>query len=146
MKINSEEIITKSPGQTKRLAKSILDGLSGNVIALNGDLGSGKTTFVQGLAKTLGVKKRILSPTFILMRTYNLSESKFTNLHHLDLYRIENSRDVEGLGLPEIISDINNLVVIEWAEKAEHLLPQKKVQMQFEYIDENRRRVTVTVK
>ena len=140
------EITSKSPEQTQKLAEQILEGLpeNVNVIALQGDLGSGKTTFVQGLAKTLGVKKKILSPTFILMRTYNLSESKkFTKLFHLDLYRIDNSRGIEGLGLPEIINGTTNLVVIELAEKMNHNLFKNYLLMKFKYEDDQTRKITL---
>src|SRR3989337_2657138 len=94
-------VITESFEATQKLGKEFAQSLKkGAVIALHGDLGSGKTTFVQGFAKGLGIEKNIISPTFIIMRTYNVG---IKNFYHVDLYRIESEKDVEGLGLPELI-------------------------------------------
>lgn len=82
------------------------------ILALEGDLGSGKTTFTQGFAKGLGIKEKVLSPTFVLMKRYKKQKG---NLYHIDCYRV---KDVEGLNFDEIIKDPNNIVVIEWAENA----------------------------
>ena len=118
-----------------------------NVIALYGDLGSGKTTFVQGLAKGLGINKRIISPTFIILRTYNLRDKnydlKFKNFYHADLYRINNEKDIEGLGFDEIIKNKRNVAVIEWAEKMKNLFPKERIDIYFEYLDENKRKITI---
>lgn len=107
------------------------------MLCLYGNLGSGKTTFVQGLAKGLGIKKRILSPTFIMMRQYG-------NFYHVDLYRAENEKGIEGLGLSEIWSDHANIIAIEWPEKIEKILPVDCLKIKFDYIDENRRKITFT--
>lgn len=103
-----------------------------------GDLGAGKTTFVQGLAEGLGIKERILSPTFILMREYG-------NLYHVDLYRLEEGIDeeVRNLGLTDIWGKKDNIVIIEWAEKITDLLPENTIWMNFEILDEGRR---ITIK
>jgi tRNA threonylcarbamoyladenosine biosynthesis protein TsaE len=101
-------------------------------------LGSGKTTFVQGLAEGLGIKQRIISPTFIIMRSY---ESGSKNFYHVDLYRIESEQDVEGLGLLEFMNDPQNIVVIEWPEKIKNLLPSMRIDIIFNYIDEERREI-----
>src|SRR3972149_1991176 len=100
------ELITKSARETQSfgqaLAADIVSGKVSHVLALKGELGSGKTTFVQGLAKGLGVKKRITSPTFILMREYAISHQPLaiSYLYHVDLYRLEGdlSREIENLG------------------------------------------------
>ncbi|MBI4096407.1 MAG: tRNA (adenosine(37)-N6)-threonylcarbamoyltransferase complex ATPase subunit type 1 TsaE [Candidatus Levybacteria bacterium] len=110
------------------------------IIALYGDLGSGKTTFVQGIAKGLGIKKRIISPTFIMVRSYKLGVVSF---YHIDLYRVESEKDIEGLGIEEIINNRNNIVVIEWAEKMGRLLPKNRIDVRFEYVAENRRLIII---
>lgn len=131
------------------------------VFALYGELGSGKTTFVQGLARGLGIKQRIISPTFIIIREYKVSppRSPFGHLgggeattstpvrcsafYHVDLYRVENERGIEGLGLEEILGDPENIVAVEWAEKVKNILPRKRIDIYFEYLEENKRKITI---
>ena len=136
-------IRTNSFSETQKLGMEFAKDLKGgDVIALHGDLGSGKTTFVQGLAKGLGITKRIISPTFIIMRMYVLSQD-IKNFYHVDLYRIENEKDIEGLGLLEIIKSKENIVVIEWPEKIEHLLPTQRYNLFLSYVDEKRRSIII---
>jgi tRNA threonylcarbamoyladenosine biosynthesis protein TsaE len=132
------EMVTKSAQETQALGEKIANQLKGGeVLALFGELGSGKTTFLQGLAKGLGIKERILSPTFIMMRQYD-------NFYHVDLYRIEDERDIEGLGLEEIWSDPQNIVAIEWAEKIKDVLPKKRIEIYFKYLKNDEREIEVT--
>jgi tRNA threonylcarbamoyladenosine biosynthesis protein TsaE len=111
----------------------------GLVIGLYGELGSGKTTFIQGLANGLGIKKRISSPTFVIIRDYPVPNSGF-NFYHVDLYRLA-EKETEGLGLEEILADHNNIVAIEWAEKAKKILPAQRIDILFKYINETTREV-----
>ena len=161
MNNKKEVFITKSFEETQRLGESFarLHPCQGATltVCLYGDLGSGKTTFVQGLAKGLGIKRRIISPTFVLVRRYELQtqnsklktqnyNSKLKSLerfYHIDLYRTENERDIEGLGLRDIMEDSANIVVIEWAEKLGDLLPKQKTDIFFEYIDESKRKIVI---
>jgi len=137
----SKTIITKSFSETQKLGREFAQELhGGEVVALHGDLGAGKTTFVQGLAEGLGIKQRIISPTFIIMRTYQV-EAK--NFYHIDLYRIESERDVAGLGLLELMEDPQNIVVIEWPEKIENLLPEKRIDIYFTYFGDDRREIII---
>ena len=108
------------------------------IIGLEGELGSGKTTFIQGLAKGLGIKELITSPTFVIMKNYSFSKGK---LYHIDCYRIE-SKDIIELDFNEIINNPKNIVVIEWAEKIKDILPNNVIWMKFEYLDKNKRKVT----
>ena len=106
-----------------------------------GELGAGKTTFAQGLAKGLGIKRRVISPTFIIIRSYE--NEKF---YHVDLYRIENETDIKELGIKEILKNSKNIVAVEWPEKIEKLIPRNRIETYFEYIDENRRKITIVQK
>ncbi len=88
--------------------------LPGEVYLLFGELGAGKTSFVQGFAKGLGVRKRIMSPTFVIMRSYSLGKGKSFN--HVDLYRL-NKGDIEGVGVKDAVNDSSSITAIEWAER-----------------------------
>ena len=140
------ETITTSATETKKLGKEIGSSLAGGeILALVGDLGSGKTTFVQGLAQGLGIKKRIISPTFILMRKYNTS-SKPKALYHVDLYRLENNIEFEltNLGIDDVWEDKDSIVVIEWAEKAKKAIPKSAKWIHFETVSEKKRKINLT--
>ncbi len=140
------EVLTKSAKETKALGKKIAANLKGGaILALTGELGSGKTTFAQGLAKGLGIKQRIISPTFILVRKYDL-ESK--NFYHIDLYRLETEieREVRNLGIEEIWDDSENIVVIEWAEKIKKMIPENATWIEFKNLGENERKIKTSKK
>jgi len=110
---------TNSPEETWELAAELAAELgAGTVIALHGDLGAGKTCFIQGLAAALGIDEPITSPTYTLIGEY---EGRLP-LHHIDLYRLSGPAEALGLGLEEYF-DANGITAIEWAERAEGLLP-----------------------
>lgn len=140
--------LSQSVKQTHKLAKKILGELKGkNLICLYGPLGSGKTTFVQGLAKALGIKKRIISPTFILLREYKIKPyplypTPYTLFTHIDCYRLQNENDIRSIDLKETLSDKENLVIIEWAEKVKKVLPKERIDIKFEYLNENKRKIS----
>lgn len=141
-----QTIHTHSFTETQSLGTKFIQELAGsNILALHGDLGSGKTTFVQGIAQALGITRRIISPTFIIMRTYDIEKTenttKFKRLYHIDLYRIETEHDVEGLGILEIMQNPENLVIIEWPEKIENLLPEARKDVFFTYQKDDDREI-----
>lgn len=112
-------------------------------MGLVGDLGSGKTTFVQGLAMGLGIKERLISPTFILLREYQKPSGG--NLYHVDLYRLEQvtKDDLATLGILDFAKDKKNVILVEWADKAKSLLPENTIWVNFENLGENERRITI---
>jgi len=118
---------------SNEILKEILENKKAIVIGLEGDLGSGKTTFVQGIAKGLGIKGKITSPTFVIMRKYDF-------LYHIDCYRIK-SKDLLELDFKEIIKQSGNIVVIEWAERIKKVLPKDVIWMKFEYLDKDKRKI-----
>jgi len=147
--MNDEKIfITNNFEETQNLGKELAKTLKGgDLIALYGNLGGGKTTFVQGLALGLDIKRRIISPTFIIIRAYDL-KSKINNqkakvFYHVDLYRTESEDDIRGLGIDEIVGNSDNIVVVEWAEKLKGFLSKKRIDIYFEYLGENKRKIKV---
>lgn len=136
------EKTTKSAEETKKLAKKLSKRLKGGeILALTGELGSGKTTFVQGLSGGLGVKEKITSPTFILL---NLHEAKKgLKLAHFDLYRLDTVKDLESIGAGDYLGKKNIISVIEWAEKMKKHLPKETTWIKFEHIDENTREISI---
>jgi tRNA threonylcarbamoyladenosine biosynthesis protein TsaE len=139
--MNENTHITKNAEETKKIAKEFTKQISkGDFIAFYGNLGSGKTTFIQGLAEGLGIKRRIISPTFIIVRRYNLKKGNF---YHIDLYRTKSNLDVLGLGIDEILNDKNNIIALEWAEKMGKMLPNKRIDVYFEYLGDNKRKITI---
>jgi len=143
--MNKKEVIIQSAKEMQKvgkcLAEEILKEILKNekaiVIGLEGDLGSGKTTFIQGLARGLKIKERITSPTFVIMKKYKFSKGE---LYHIDCYRIE-SRDLFELDFKEIINKPKNIVVIEWANRVKKSLPKDTFWMKFEYLDKDKRNI-----
>lgn len=135
--------VTNSEKETKSLAKEIISSLTKpNVICLYGDLASGKTTFTQGIGEYYGIS-RLLSPTYVIARQYPLSSPIFSQLVHLDLYRLENIDDLKSLDLFEIWNDPKNLVVIEWPEKIADFLPKNRIDIHFVNQSEDHRQISI---
>jgi len=121
--------------QVKQLAKDVARQLKGGeIFALVGPLGSGKTTFVKAIGKTLKIRDKITSPTFILLQGYETKiRSKKIMLFHLDLYRTKNYKEVKALGLNEFWGKPNTLTFIEWADKIKKYLPKKTTTINFRH-------------
>lgn len=125
---------TNSPQETAELAKEIAYKLKGGeVLALSGDLGAGKTAFVQGLALALGVKDKVQSPTFNLLKVYSVAKRylplKF--LVHVDAYRLEGGSETTEIGLPEYLNSPDTVVAIEWPENISSVIPKNAIKINF---------------
>lgn len=132
------EFISNNVAETESYAERFAANLvGGEVLLLEGDLGAGKTHFVKGLARGLGIDEMITSPTFALHNSY---EGKFT-LNHFDFYRISDSEEVEILGLHEFFYDKNAVCAIEWSQNIKNLLPKNCITITIEKIDENKRKI-----
>jgi len=145
-----KSFLSKTSAQTKKIgecfAKKIRKTLFQNkalVIALQGDLGGGKTTFLQGFAKGLEIKEKILSPTFILIRKFEIQNSKFENFYHIDCYRVEKPKEILDLGFKEIISNPQNIVAVEWADRIKKIIPKKTTWINFEFINKKTRKLLI---
>jgi len=110
------------------------------VMALYGDLGAGKTTFTQELGKQLGVSETVTSPTFVVMKHYQTDRlERFTDLIHIDAYRIESIDEMRVLGFADLLKQKGTIICIEWADKISDLLPQDTFHLRFEHQSEGRR-------
>ena len=145
-KINQVEKIytTKSHRQTQKLGEKFAREIlkmplqkEAMVLGLQGNLGGGKTTFLQGFAKGLGIKEKILSPTFVIMK-------KFGTFYHFDCYRLNSAEELENIGFEDFVNDPQAISCIEWAEKAVGLLPSHARCFRFEIVDEFTRRISIT--
>lgn len=138
--MSKQEWITKSPEETTALGKKIAKLIKpGTVVALSGNLGSGKTTFLKGFTAGLGLKNAdaVTSPTFSLMHIY---DSK-PRVYHFDLYRLESEKEVLNIGFEEFVSDSEAITCVEWAEKAPGLMPSSHVKINFSVEGEMERKV-----
>ena len=154
------EYLTQNFAQTQRLgrflAKEILKTKKKKgafVLGLVGDLGGGKTTFLQGFAKGLGIKQKILSPTFIIMKKFLISllaprrvDSQFLNFYHFDCYRIQKPKEILDLEFKEIIAHPQNIVAIEWADRIEKILPKNSLILKFKFLSQRKRKIKLEIK
>ncbi|TRZ64762.1 MAG: tRNA (adenosine(37)-N6)-threonylcarbamoyltransferase complex ATPase subunit type 1 TsaE [Spirochaetia bacterium] len=143
------EFKTISSAQTKKIAgllakkilaenKKIKNAL---VLALVGDLGSGKTTFTQGFLRGLGIKNKITSPTFVIAKKYKIQNTKYKYAYHFDYYRIKKPAEFFALGFKEILADPQNIVLIEWPEVIKKFLPKNSIWINFEHGEKESQRV-----
>lgn len=125
-------MLAKNVKETAEIAKILLteivnnknEKLGATIVGLSGDLGAGKTAFIQAVAKHLGINDKVISPTFVIMKKYTLRNSKDHKfLFHLDAYRLKNEKELLYLGWEEIIGDKNHLVFIEWPENVSKIMP-----------------------
>lgn len=143
---------TSSARETKIFAQDLAKKLSKKtqkkhalVLALIGDLGSGKTTFTQGFLRALGIRGPLTSPTFILikrypiLKSYKLKAKSF--VYHLDCYRIKKPRELLHLGLKEILTNPENIVLVEWAERIKKVLPKNALWLKFEHGEKENERI-----
>ena len=137
---------TTSVKETQTLARELSVNLTGgDVVCLNGELGSGKTTFVQGLATGLGVKGTVHSPTFLRMQLRKTSHPSIKALCHIDAYRIEDPNELREIGAFDHISQENTVTIVEWADRVKDVLPKCTVTVTLEHgKKENEREITIT--
>ena len=139
--MEKREFISNSVSETEAYAAQLASSfVGGEVLLLNGDMGAGKTHFVKGLARGLGIDEVVTSPTFALHNSYG---GRLT-LNHFDFYRIEDSEEVAILGLDEFFYDKQGVAAIEWSEKVAELLPKHCITVTIDKIDDNTRKITIS--
>ena len=160
--MNKNQFTTSTALQTKKLGALLAEELQGGeVICLSGDLGAGKTTFTQGLLKGLHISGPYTSPTFTIMKEYGISNLEFgkntalfkiqnskfkiSHVYHIDAYRIE-SDDLIGLGWQDFAGKPHVITIIEWPERVKRILPKNALWIDFQWLDEKKRRITLSIK
>ena len=138
--------ISKNLGETAKIAEDFLNTISPSnkacVIALQGDLGAGKTAFSKAAGEILGVTENVTSPTFVIEKIYPINWKGFKNLIHIDAYRIEKDSELLHLGWEEIVQETENLVLIEWPENVSGIIPEDAKRINFKFIDEDTREIS----
>jgi tRNA threonylcarbamoyladenosine biosynthesis protein TsaE len=143
-------ITTHSPEETHTIAALIVraigeeEGVRGTstIIALQGNLGAGKTVFAKGVAETLGVKETVTSPTFVLEKVYLLPEgSPWKRMVHIDAYRLEGEEEILTIGWNALATDPHNLILIEWPEQVGLAIPERAFWIEFEAVDDTTRKL-----
>lgn len=138
----SEKIfISSSEEETVLFATDFAKSLKkGEIILLNGDLGSGKSVFARGVIRAFGVKKQIPSPTFTIVNEY---DTDFCKLYHFDMYRLEEVEEAIAIGVDEIFADNESIKLVEWPEKVWQIIPSKVIKVNIEKIDDTKRKIII---
>lgn len=142
------EVITGSEEETKEEAKRFFGLIekekntkTATTIALFGDLGSGKTVFVKGIAEALGIEERVVSPTFVIERRYQVDRHDFSKLIHIDAYRLDSSKSLLSLGWRNTLKIKTNIVCLEWSENVPGAIPDSAFSVSFDVVSEKERRI-----
>jgi tRNA threonylcarbamoyladenosine biosynthesis protein TsaE len=134
--------VSKSLEETTEIAKEFLNSMASKntatAVAFYGDLGAGKTTFIQALAKEMGIDEPTTSPTFVIQKSYN-SQKYFDTLVHIDAYRLESGDDLLKLRFNETLLLPNTLICIEWPSNVESALPKDVIKVECKFVDESTR-------
>lgn len=164
----NKEIFTSSTVQTKKLGENFAKSFrGGEILCLSGELGAGKTTFTQGLLKGLGIKGPYTSPTFAILKVYKAKNPKVhkanvppsvssltakqlvnnqpLSVYHIDAYRIK-SKDLHELGFKDFAGKKNSVTIIEWPEKVKRIIPTGAVWINFQWLSDKQRKITVSKK
>ncbi len=136
---------SQSEQETQEVAQKIKRILTNNpdknVIALTGNLGAGKTKLTQFLAKEFNILKNIVSPTFLIMRKYELPHNKLNYFYHVDAYRLKNEKGLEKIGIKKIINNKKNIVIVEWADKVEKIIPDNALWIDLQHGKNKKERI-----
>ena len=141
-----QSIITDGEKGTKKIANELAKKLikkernKALIVALEGELGAGKTTFIKGFSKALKIKEKVLSPTFVLIHRHHL---KSGNLYHIDAYRLKSEKDLLKLNIKEIFSNPKNIVLIEWADRVKKAIPKNAIWIHFDHLGKNKRKINI---
>lgn len=140
-----ETFISRQESDTKKIGGLLLKKYPNNrVFLLSGNLGSGKTILVQGAAESLGIKKNVNSPTFVIANIYGIKRNKkFKQLVHIDAYRLNNKKDLENIAFFDYLKQKDSLIMIEWGNKVKKYLSPAVLNVKFNGLKNNERKITI---
>lgn len=150
--MKSKHFLTTSPRETGLVARGLAKELTERrpskrslVIGLVGELGAGKTTFIKSFIRALGVRRKITSPTFLILRRFRLPKgATFKNVFHIDAYRVVEAKELKEVGIESIVDNPNNIVLVEWADRVKGVLPKEMIWLKFKHGEEDyERQITV---
>lgn len=141
-------MLSKNTEDTKKIADAFLKQIKptvfgATVVGLYGDLGAGKTTFTQAVGDILGVKRKIKSPTFVIIKSYKIKAKSYKLLFHIDAYRLKNEKELLHLGWEEIIANSEHLIFIEWPEQIIKVMPKKHHKILISHTKERHRKFKI---
>lgn len=145
--MHMEKILTED--NIDKIAKEIIDNVrkidkkEATILAFSGDLGAGKTTLTKEISRQLGIKERVISPTFVIMKIYKTKDLKFKNLIHIDAYRLDSSKELLHLGWEEVIKNKENLIIVEWPERVPECLNKEVIFVSILHKDDTTRTIKV---
>ncbi len=159
----TKTFVTKQASETEAAGEWLAGRLrGGQVVCLSGDLGGGKTTFMKGLARGLGVARTITSPTFVVEAVHQCKiqnskchrfkrgpakgSGKIRTVYHFDVYRVKSAAEVLALGWEEVLADPDGVVVVEWAERIAEILPPRCIWVRFKFVDQNTREIRISAR
>jgi len=143
------KIISKSISDTQKIAKDFIEKIAVGfyenalVVGLYGDLGSGKTTFTQAIAKIFNIKEDVTSPTFVIEKIYTINDKKFKKLIHIDAYRLDSAKELSALDWERTLGDSKNIIFIEWPKRVIEVLPKNHAKIFFKFLSENEREIEI---
>jgi len=150
-------VISKNVKETGKIAAILVKKIGAKkgkrtavILALEGELGAGKTVFVKAFAKALGIKSKITSPTFVILKKYSIPKPVPHTpypvpyfLYHIDAYRLRDHRNLVAMGIKEILADPQNIVLIEWSDRVQKILPKKHIKIHIDHVDEKTRKIRI---
>jgi tRNA threonylcarbamoyladenosine biosynthesis protein TsaE len=143
------KVISKSLVDTEKIATDFIEKISVGVyntalvVGLYGDLGSGKTTFTQDIAKIFDIKEDITSPTYVIEKIYDINHRDFKKLFHIDAYRLGSAKELSVLDWNKTLADSRNIIFIEWPERVLEVLPKNHAKVFFKFISEFEREIEI---
>jgi len=142
------EVLSKNPEETRKLAAKLAAQIMEEsnrtkavVIGLEGELGAGKTTFIQAFVRAMGINDKVKSPTFLLMKYYPFANGF---IYHIDCYRINDPKELIALEIESIFNNPKNIVLIEWPERVNDILPASMTRIHIDHISEQERKITIS--
>ena len=131
---------TNKESDTRAVAKDFAKTLKNRkpgknalVVGFTGELGAGKTTFIKSFTRSMGVRRKITSPTFLILRRFKINNKFFSNIFHIDAYRIKKESELSMVGIEKILENPSNIVLVEWADRIKKVLPKTTIWVKFKY-------------